>query len=204
VLQSKKISRVGGEKPINVNVRIIAATNRDLKQMVSENKFREDLWFRLNIFPITVPALRHRKEDIPALIRYFVTQKSRELNIAQPPAIAPSTYNHLMSYNWPGNVRELENTVERELIRYQGGQLRFDCLRLEEQCRETVVPTQSVPPDGPLNLDEAMCLHISKVLKMTKGKIYGPGGAAELLDINSSTLRGRMRTLGIHPERQKS
>lgn len=198
VLQNKVISRVGGEKPIPVDVRIIAATNRDLKQMVAEGRFREDLWFRLEVFPISIPPLRQRKEDIPALIRHFVTQKSKELNIAPSPAVAPGAYERLMSYGWPGNVRELENMVERELIRYQGGLLRFDCLLLEEKCREAAAVSNNIETSTrPLSLDEAMCLHIRNVLKMTNNKIHGAGGAAELLGINPSTLRGRMRNLGI-------
>ncbi len=196
VLQSKMISRVGGEKPIPVDVRIIAATNRNLKQMAAERRFREHLWFRLNVFPIILPPLRQRQEDVPALVRHFVALKSRELNIAVPPTIAPGAYERLMSYGWPGNVRELENLVERELIWHRSGPLRFDSLQPDDICRATV-PIPEGPVGGPLNLDEAMCLHISKVLHMTRGKIHGPGGAAELLGINPNTLRGRMRHLGI-------
>lgn len=197
VLQSKKISRVGGEKPIPVDVRIIAATNRNLKEMVSEGQFREDLWFRLNVFPITLPPLRQRKEVIPALIRHFVALKSKELSIAVPPAVAPGAYERLTNYNWPGNVRELENLVERELIWHRGGPLKFDSL-LPDATEHSTVPFQEGPDiTAPLNLDEAMSIHIGKVLKMARGKIHGPGGAAELLGINPNTLRGRMRHLGI-------
>jgi transcriptional regulator with GAF, ATPase, and Fis domain len=170
--------------------------------MVSENRFREDLWFRLNVFPIIVPPLRQRKEDVPALTRHFVELKSRELGIAIPPAIAPGALERLMNYNWPGNVRELENLVERELIQHRGGQLRFDSLLLGEKGRETQ-PFTEEKSGGPLNLDEAMSLHIDKVLGMTKGKIHGPGGAAVLLGINPNTLRGRMNKLGILYGRKK-
>jgi transcriptional regulator with GAF, ATPase, and Fis domain len=170
--------------------------------MVSESRFREDLWFRLNVFPIIVPPLRQRKEDVPALTRHFVELKSRELGIAIPPAIAPGALERLMNYGWPGNVRELENLVERELIRHRGGQLRFESLLLGEKGGETQ-PAMEGKGGGPLNLDEAMSLHISKVLKITKGKIHGPGGAAELLGINPNTLRGRMSKLGITYGRKK-
>jgi hydrogenase-4 transcriptional activator len=196
ILQSREIERVGGSKPIFVDIRVIAATHRNLETMISENRFREDLWFRLNVFPIIVPPLRQRQEDVPALTRHFVALKSRELGIAIPPAIAPGALERLMNYGWPGNVRELENLVERELIRHRGGQLRFDSLLPDEKGKETQTVTEA-KGGGPLNLDEAMSLHISKVLKMTKGKIHGPEGAAELLGINPNTLRGRMNKLGI-------
>jgi len=202
VLQSREIERVGGSKPITVDIRVIAATHRNLETMISENRFREDLWFRLNVFPIIVPPLRQRKEDVPALTRHFVELKSRELGIAIPPAIAPGALERLMNYGWPGNVRELENLVERELIRHRGGQLRFDFLLPGEKGDETQT-VMEIKGSGQLNLDEAMFLHIGKVLKMTKGKIHGPGGAAELLGINSNTLRGRMNKLGIMYGRAK-
>ena len=202
VLQNREIERVGGDRPISVDIRVIAATHRNLESMVSENRFREDLWFRLNVFPIIVPPLRQRKEDVPALTRHFVELKSRELGIAIPPAIAPGALERLMNYNWPGNVRELENLVERELIQHRGGQLRFDSLLLGEKGRETQ-PFTEEKSGGPLNLDDAMSLHIDKVLGMTKGKIHGPGGAAVLLGINPNTLRGRMNKLGIIYGRKK-
>jgi len=156
----------------------------------------------LNVFPIIIPPVRQRKDDVPALTRHFVDQKSRELGIAVPPAIAPGALERLMNYSWPGNVRELENLVERELIRHRGGQLRFDSLLPSDRGSETQ-PVTEIIDDGPLNLDEAMSLQISKVLKITKGKIHGPGGAAELLGINPNTLRGRMNKLGIMYGRTK-
>lgn len=202
VLQNREIERVGGDRPISVDIRVIAATHRNLETMISENRFREDLWFRLNVFPIIVPPLRQRKDDVPALTRHFVELKSRELGIAIPPAIAPGALERLTNYGWPGNVRELENLVERELIRHRGGQLRFDSLLPGERGGETQ-PVAEGKGGGPINLDEAMSLHIGKVLKMTKGKIHGPGGAAELLGINPNTLRGRMGKLGIMYGRKK-
>ena len=201
VLQQREIERVGGDKVIPVDVRVIAATHRNLESMVSESRFR-DLWFRINVFPIIVPPLRQRKEDVPALTRYFVSLKCRELGIAIAPAIAPGALDRLMSYSWPGNVRELENLVERELIRHRGGQLRFDFLLPSEKDTEVQIVTEG-KLGGPINLDEAMSLHISKVLKLTQGKIHGPGGAAELLGINPNTLRGRMGKLGITYGRKK-
>lgn len=194
VLQTREIERVGGEQSIPVDIRIIAATHRNLESMVSESRFREDLWFRLNVFPIIVPPLRQRKEDVPALTRHFVALKCQELGITTLPAIAPGALEKLTNYGWPGNVRELENLVERELIRHQGGQLRFDALLPGEHAAGAAPDTEG---DGSFNLDEVMSLHISKALRMTAGKIHGPGGAAELLGINPNTLRGRMSKLGI-------
>lgn len=196
VLQNREIERVGGDRPIPVDIRVITATHRNLENMISENRFREDLWFRLNVFPIIIPPLRQRKEDVPALIRHFVDLKSRELGIAIPPAIAPGALERLTNYGWPGNVRELENLVERELIRHRGGALKFDSL-LPGESGDAAASGAGGESNAPLNLDQAMALHVSKVLKLTRGKIHGPGGAAELLGINPNTLRGRMNKLGI-------
>ena len=203
VLQNREIERVGGTMPIPVDIRVIAATHRNLENMVSENRFREDLWFRVNIFPIIVPPLRQRREDVPALTRYFVAQKSRELGIVIPPAIAPGALERLMNYSWPGNVRELENLVERELIRHRGGQLMFDALLPTERGSNPIhlQPENVFRPL--LKLDEAMSLHISTALKMSAGKIHGPGGAAELLGIKPNALRARMDKLGIKYGRKR-
>ncbi|ACH39530.1 GAF sensor sigma-54-dependent transcriptional regulator [Citrifermentans bemidjiense Bem] len=201
VLQQREIERVGGDRPIPVDIRVIAATHRNLESMVTENRFREDLWFRLNVFPIIVPPLRQRREDVPALARHFVMVKCRELGIAIPPAIVPGALERLMNYGWPGNVRELENLVERELIRHRGGQLRFDSLLSDDKGGEFkhVIEGKAA---GHISLDEAMTAHISNVLKLTNGKIHGPGGAAELLGINPNTLRGRMGKLGLKSGRR--
>jgi len=198
VLQTKEIERVGGIKTLKVDVRVIAATHRSLEQMVKERTFREDLWFRINVFPINVPPLRHRREDIPALIRHFIAVKSRELGITHPPSITPGALARLGDYAWPGNVRELENTVERELIRNPKGPLAFDSLLSS--------PTESLSMDSfnpaITNLNEAMVRQISAVLKLAE-KIEGPGGAAELLGINPATLRSRMKRLGMQPDRPR-
>ncbi|MBI2355085.1 MAG: sigma 54-interacting transcriptional regulator [Deltaproteobacteria bacterium] len=203
VLQSREIERVGGIRPITLDIRVIAATHRNLEVMISENRFREDLWFRLNVFPIFLPPLRQRKEDIPTLCRHFIAQKCRELGIATPPDIAPGALDRLLHYNWPGNIREMENLVEREIIRHREGQLLFDAL---STAGVGDTPAPQIKEEGlqlPLRLDEAMSAHILGVLKMTRGKIYGAGGAAELLDINPNTLRGRMGKLGIKASRKK-
>jgi hydrogenase-4 transcriptional activator len=196
VLQSHEIERVGGSRHITVDIRVVAATHRNLEQMISENRFREDLWFRLNVFPIIVPPLRQRKEDIPALIRHFVALKSKELATTIPPALAPGVLERLVNYRWPGNVREVENLVERELILRRGGQLKFDTLFLSEK-RSEPQPILEENDGRLIHLDEAISLHIKKALKMSQGKIHGPGGAAELLGINPNTLRARMNKLGV-------
>jgi len=197
VLQTREIERVGGSRPISVDIRVIAATHRHLENMIHENRFREDLWFRLNVFPLMIPPLRQRKEDIPALTRHFVIQKSRDLGIAVIPGIAPGALVRLMNYTWPGNVRELENLVERELILHRKGPLLFDVLVSPEVNDGIQAPIETSDEHASLKLDEAMASHIRKVLKMAKGKIHGRGGAAELLGINPSTLRWRLDRLGI-------
>jgi transcriptional regulator with GAF, ATPase, and Fis domain len=195
VLQDKEIERVGGMSPISLDIRLIAATNRNLEEMVQEKKFREDLWFRLNVFPIRIPPLRERKEDIPALVRHFVERKSRELKLAPSPPLARGVIDRLLTYPWPGNVRELENVVERTLILSKGEPLTFDDL-LGGKFGDR--PPASVEKhSGSLKLDEIVSAHIRRVLEMTKGKVHGQGGAAELLGINPSTLRNRMNLLGI-------
>jgi transcriptional regulator with GAF, ATPase, and Fis domain len=203
VLQNHEIERVGGNRAILLDIRIIAATHRNLEHMVSENLFREDLWFRLNVFPIIVPPLRQRRDDIPALTRHFISLKSREMGIAIPPDIAPGALERLMNYGWPGNVRELENLVERELILHRGGQLRFDSLRPSERGDTDPDYGETDGSHASLRLDEVVAFHMRKVLHMTKGKIHGPGGAAELLGLHPSTLRWRMDRLGIQYGRKR-
>jgi len=195
VLQYKEIERVGGTKPIPVDIRLIAATNRNLEEMVKAKQFREDLWFRLNVFPIHIPPLRERKEDIPALVRHFLRRKSLELKLPEPPPLAPGGIDRLVAYPWPGNVREMENVIERALIVSKGAPLAFNDLTGTKPTATSFVPGGT--QDAPLKLDEVMSRHIRQVLEMTNGKIHGKGGAAELLGINPSTLRNRMNQLGI-------
>lgn len=201
VLQNHEVERVGGKRPIPVNIRVIAATHRNLLSMMTEGSFREDLWYRLSGFPIIVPPVRQRKEDIPALARHFVTVRGRDLGMGMPPAIAPGALMRLMEYDWPGNVRELENLVERELIRHRGGPLTFDAIPQREEWMVKAVAGHPNSP-LPLKLDEAIAVHISEVLKLTNGKIHGPGGAAELLGMNPNTLRWRLDKLGISYRRR--
>jgi transcriptional regulator with PAS, ATPase and Fis domain len=195
VLQNKIIERVGGVESISVDIRIIAATNRDLEEMVAGGKFREDLWFRLNVFPIKIPPLRARRSDIPALVDHFIEHKSRELKYRKQPTLAPDAITRLKNYSWPGNVRELENVVERELILNKNGPLSFQ--NIAQAPAEDALPPMAPSDREVLTLDEAMSRHIKHVLTLTKGRIHGPGGAAEILRINPSTLRNRMKKLGV-------
>lgn len=201
VLQSKEIERVGGSDSIVVDIRIIAATHRNLEDMVKKNQFREDLWFRLNVFPITIPPLRERKEDIPALVHHFIGRKSQELRLPKPPTLEQGAVDRLMAYSWPGNVRELENVIERAMILNKDGPLTFD--PLVPVLEDYEAPVFQGQENKSLKLDDVVSRHIDQVLKMTTGKVHGPGGAAELLGINSSTLRNRMDRLGISYGRKK-
>ena len=194
VLQSREIERVGGVKTIPLDIRIIAATNRDLEEMVKHQLFREDLWFRLNVFPIWLPPLRDRQMDIPALIQHFISLKTRELKLATNPTLAPGAIDPLMTYRWPGNVRELENIIERAMILNPAGPLTFEHLNPGQ-------PQDSLSSHKVSNttdtLDTVISQHIRQVLIETKGKVSGRTGAAALLGINPSTLRNRMKKLGI-------
>ncbi|MGE4558685.1 MAG: sigma 54-interacting transcriptional regulator [Desulfobulbus sp.] len=201
VLQNREIERVGGHKPVPVDIRVIAATHRNLESMVRENIFREDLWFRLNVFPIIIPPLRQRREDLPALTMHFITRKAREIGIKNLPTIVPGALERMRRYSWPGNVRELENLVERELILHRDGNLYFDSLPFE-QGSAAVLGTEPSSPYPLPQLDEVVAGHINRVLHHCKGKINGPGGAAEILAIHPNTLRARMDKLGIRHGRR--
>ena len=196
VLQRKEIERVGGTHSIPVDIRIISATHRNLPEMVTSGRFREDLWFRLNVFPIMIPPLRQRKGDIPALVHHFIDRKSMELKLKERPKLALNAIDRLTAYDWPGNVRELENTIERALIQHHsGGPLSFEAL-LPLATPGNAVRGQS--KDEPLvSLDEMNARYIRRALEQAGGKIYGPGGAAQILSINPGTLRKRMDKLGI-------
>jgi len=193
VLQNREIERIGGTERIEVDIRVIAATHQDLRAMVAAGTFREDLWFRLNVFPVEIPPLRDRPGDIPALTQYFLERKSKELKLRTPPTLADGALDALASYRWPGNVRELENLVERAMIIHRDEPLRFDNL---DPGREASAPTPA--EEGPVaKLDVVIERHIRRALEATGGQIHGPGGAGELLGVNPNTLRSRMRKLGI-------
>jgi transcriptional regulator with GAF, ATPase, and Fis domain len=194
VLQNREIERVGGTATIPLDIRIIAATNQNLEDMVKTKEFREDLWFRLNVFPIYIPPLRERTADIPALLQHFISLKVKDLKLPSIPELAPGAIDFLMKYQWPGNVRELENIVERTLILNPAGPLSFEHINVSQQKENMDLPEQNIETE---NLDEAISLHIIRILNKTNGRISGPGGAADLLGVNPSTLRNRMKKLGI-------
>jgi transcriptional regulator with GAF, ATPase, and Fis domain len=199
VLQHKQIERVGSTALIPVDIRIIAATHRDLKEMVQAGTFREDLWFRLNVFPIFIPALRDRSCDIPDLIRFLIRRKAKEMNISIPPDPLPASIETLKNYPWPGNVRELENLIERALIfnlaAQPGTPLSFPGNDVPPLAHKSDDRTEFLQED--LNLDNGMRRLIRKALAASDGKVKGMQGAAALLGINPSTLRNRMKKLGI-------
>ena len=188
VLQEGEFERVGGTRTITVDVRIIAATNRALKQAVAEERFRSDLYYRLNVFPINVPALRERKEDIPALVNYFVGKYARQLG-KHIEAVSESAMRALVAYPWPGNIRELENVIERAVILTAGSALELGGWLTEAG------PT----PDetGVLTLDDAQRRHIIQTLELTNWQVSGERGAARLLSVKPTTLAARMKKLGI-------
>ena len=195
VLQDMTFQRVGGQRPISVDTRVIAATNRDIETMVANGEFRKDLWFRLNTFPIAVPPLRERKDDIPILAHFFTERFKVEMNLPYSHRFASEAMAQLQKYHWPGNIRELENVIERALIINRGAPLSFSSL---DEGRESIsMDTAGEQAARVLTLDEAMRNHINKVLEITGGRIEGRGGAAEILDVKPSTLRARMKRLGI-------
>lgn len=189
VLQEQQFERVGGDETLQVNVRVIAATNRNLEEEVRQGVFRADLFYRLNIFPIAVPALRERREDIPLLANYFVDQFSRRLG-KHITSLDPQVLEKLQHYSWPGNVRELANILERAVILCPGKILQEKDLG---ELHETARATESF-----LTLQEAERRHILQALEKTDGVLAGPHGAAQLLGLKRSTLWSRMRKLGIN------
>jgi len=188
-LQEKEIERLGGRRTITVDVRLIAATNRDLTKMVKAGEFRSDLYYRLRVFPITVPPLRERSTDIPLLVNYFVNKHAKRMG-KRIATIPPETMAALCAWPWPGNVRELENFIERAVILTPGSTLRAPLAELEMLEEET--PATSDP-----NFHAAEREHILRVLRETKGMIGGIGGAAEKLGLKRTTLNSKLRKLGI-------
>jgi transcriptional regulator with GAF, ATPase, and Fis domain len=186
VLQEGEFERVGGNRGLRTDARVIAATNRDLQAQVAAGRFRSDLFYRLNVFPITVPPLRQRREDIPKLVQHFALKASRRLGKPLD-GIAPVFIEQAKGRDWPGNVRELENAVERALIMSTGGAL--------QRVESSTPATNTAPTAGPL--EEMERNHITRILESANWVIEGEKGAARILDINASTLRGRMRKLGI-------
>jgi formate hydrogenlyase transcriptional activator len=187
VLQEQEFERLGSTRTIRVNVRLLAATHQNLVRMVAEKEFRSDLYYRLNVFPLSIPPLRERREDIPTLVRYFVQQFSRRMN-KRIETIPSAAMTALSRYGWPGNVRELENLVERAVILSQTSELHVPLAELQAAPGET--PSAST-------LEATEREHILKILKATKWVLSGPAGAAAQLGMKRTTLQSRMQKLGI-------
>ena len=190
VLQERVIERLGSTQPIKVDVRIIAATNRNLEDAVRDKTFREDLFYRLNVFPIVVPPLRERVEDIPALVWSFIDEFSRSFGKSIE-SISKESLRELQRYPWPGNVRELRNVIERAIIVATSPQLVVPAPRLG----------QRPVPQAAMTLFALEVDHIRSVLESTNWRVRGPGGAAERLGLKPTTLESRMARLGITRKR---
>ena len=188
VLQEREFERLGSSHTLRTDVRLIAATNANLPQMVAAKRFRADLYYRLNVFPIQLPPLRERRDDIPVLVRHFAREAGLRMN-RRTLWMSSQTLDALVSYPWPGNIRELQNLIERAVIRSNGDELR---VRLEDLDEDTEITGAA---EG--TLDEAQRVHILATLKKTRWVVSGPRGAAARLGINRSTLEFRMKKLGI-------
>jgi len=193
VLQEQEFERVGGTRSLRTDVRLIAATNRDLQQRVSAGTFRSDLYYRLNVFPLALPPLRERREDIPRLIRHFLSRAERKLGKPLADVAAP-LLAQATAYDWPGNVRELENFVERSAILGKAAPLEV-AEPPSAQGNQAAKP--AVVQSSPRTLEDVERSHIQRVLEQTQWAIEGERGAARILGLNPSTLRGRLRKLGI-------
>jgi formate hydrogenlyase transcriptional activator len=203
VLQEHEFEPIGGSKTIKVDVRVIAATNRDLFSMVQEGKFRSDLFYRLNVFPVTVPPLRERKEDIPPLTMFFLEKFSKKLG-GSVTQIAEESMHRLCAYSWPGNIRELQNVIERAVVLSHGAVLTVEGSALFDLSRtrscvtsEPGLLAQKVHPERATSMEEVERHHIITVLEETNWRIEGNQGAAKRLNLQPSTLRSRMQRLGI-------
>ncbi|OPY89846.1 MAG: Formate hydrogenlyase transcriptional activator [Syntrophaceae bacterium PtaU1.Bin231] len=193
VLQYKEIKRLGGSMQTTVDIRVIAATHRNLEEMVSRGQFREDLWFRLNVFPIFIPPLRERKSDIPVLVHHLISRKAKDLKLTKIPHLTPGIIDRFVAYHWPGNIRELENMIERALILNQSDVLGAAAFLIPSSTPNV----RDRDNEDLLPLDDAITTHIRRALDATNGRINGPNGAAQLLCVNPNTLRNRMNKLGI-------
>ncbi|NDV22255.1 sigma-54-dependent Fis family transcriptional regulator [Desulfovibrio sp. JC022] len=190
VLQDGSFERVGGSKPRVADVRVVAATHRNLAELVELGAFRQDLFFRLNVFPITIPPLRLRRSDIPPLTAHFIKKIAGEMSLEILPVLAPGAVDSLLDYNWPGNVRELENVIERAVITQRGLPLSFELSNLPGQC--------SIFKEEPdLNFESAVTDILVRALNRSKGRIEGEGGAAEILGLHPRTLQSRLKKMGI-------
>ena len=201
VLQEHELERVGDTRSRKVDVRIVAATNRNLKRAVDAGRFRQDLYYRLSVFPIRLPPLRERREDILPLAAHFVAQTARRMN-RPAPQLTRAAMDQLTSYEWPGNVRELQNAIERAVILAQGGALQFDWLK-GARPPPTAAAAPAAPPavltDAELKQRERE--NLVAALAQTGGKIFGPTGAAALLGMKPTTVVSRLKALGLEDKK---
>lgn len=203
VLQEQEFEPIGSSKTIKVNVRVVAATNRDLEELVREGKFRADLFYRLNVVPLRMPALRERATDIHLLTMFFVQKCAKKLG-KQISSVSDEAMQQLTNYSWPGNIRELQNVIERAVILSPGKVLVLaEKLRGSSATSAVAMPVKTAPVEAAPatgnggSLDEVERRHIESVLNQVNWMIEGNGGAAKVLDMNPSTLRSRMQKLGI-------
>lgn len=196
VLQEKQFEHVGSSKTIKVDVRIVAATNRNLEKEVAEGRFRLDLFYRLNVFPIELPPLRERKEDIPVLAQHFLVKSAHNMGRADVPELSAGALEQLNGYHWPGNIRELEHLMERTLIKTRSNVI--DIVELPAHTAESELTYAG--GNAQKTLEQIEAEHILLVLKNCNGKVFGAGGAAEILGLPPSTLTSRMKKLGIRKE----
>jgi formate hydrogenlyase transcriptional activator len=202
VLQEREFERLGSSRTLKSDARLIAATNRDLAEMVADHEFRADLFYRLNVFPIQLPPLRDRREDIPLLVRHFARQFARRMNRAIE-AIPSETMSVLVAYHWPGNIRELQNLVERAVILSTGPVLNVPLRDLQSQ-PQAAVPANSTANGRPRKietLEDVERRHVLETLDATDWVVGGPKGAAVMLGLKRSTLQVRMEKLGIRRAR---
>jgi formate hydrogenlyase transcriptional activator len=196
VLQEQEFERLGSTRTQRVNVRLVAATNCDLETMVEERQFRSDLYYRLNVFPVTIPPLRERAEDIPLLVRFFAERFSRRMGKSIE-SIPAKTTEALARYHWPGNVRELENIIERAVILSPGPELEVPMSELKQPSTSASPVAVKQEPFPASSLESVEREHILRVLEESKWAISGPSGAASRLGMKRTTLQARMRKLGI-------
>lgn len=210
VLQEQEFERLGSTRTVRVDVRVVAATNRNLQQMAEEGTFRPDLYYRLSVFPLLMPPLRERSDDIPRLARFFADKFARRMNKTVD-SISEEAMRILSSYHWPGNIRELQNVIERAVILCQGSELQVDSVLRESMSRRSDEQLRAAAndPDATVfskdEIDRLERRNILAALEKTSWKIYGPGGAAEMLGVKPSTLAARVTRMGLkRPARDNS
>lgn len=198
VLQEGELERVGEERTRRVNVRLVAATNRDLRREAEAGRFRQDLFYRLSVFPIEIPPLRRRKEDIPLLADHFLAAAARKAGRTRP-ALTLASVQRLQQYDWPGNIRELQHVLERAVITSPAGRLNFDLPATPKAATRSEPPTTTAEIRTDAQLRQLEADNLRAALKAARGKVSGPGGAAELLGVRPTTLASRIKALEIGP-----